>query len=715
MLKAMKPLFAVLLEKALPVSEDELKIKSAECGINKVSTLRAYRAGTRKPPDEKAREMAVKLFETEEQREEFLNAIADASAKVSTRAMPSGPLKVSTLEFSAISRLLPQKDGKLPRPSGTRGRLKAPSSLELKQGFLDAIFLRFLRLSGREWISLQRDFSGDVIEDLQEKKISIVLSYFASIHRALHVHFWPLPIRLTIGALYRSEAGEYDRTDEFTKISPEIRKGLMYTTSLNPVKNLRPIVLLDSAAYMHCKFTLGYDDSEMEAVRKRDFQTYDEAYQRARERAPKKQPVIVDDELNLAEILAESDRHAERPVYIPALPLTSPQTARDDLFKRESPIYFISLACSRDDESLWHFLDEGMRILLLSEVFTTSEAYVKLFFELLETLKRARLQYRDKDGKLLPAGHADIFAEAYQWAMHTLHLTSFAISQFTEAYPHWRSILQRARERILFTLAQDRNSNLDPKYQVPEYQKDYRTEILQFVQKRREVATVTDAIRNIERDLDLNLGLTARALRYAEVRPDGLSNMVLQTLEGAAGDLTLHVDVRRYPGPTEMQPAVVDAVKTYLREYRESGFDKFDENESKRSRPLEEAIESPNRFLNESPGSYCLVATWTPSSTLPDPLRRILGIAFLVPIPDTTDMELRFLWVGLRYRGMRVGNQLITEAAAVAKKGEVRRIIVRVPWDAEEFLLKYFRDNRFERDRNDDQVKYKRMVRMVDR
>lgn len=116
----MKPLFAVLLEKALPVSEDELKIKSAECGINKVSTLRAYRAGTRKPPDEKAREMAVKIFDTQEEREEFLNAIADASAKVSTRAMPSGPLKVSTLEFSAISRLLPQKDGKLPRPSGTR-------------------------------------------------------------------------------------------------------------------------------------------------------------------------------------------------------------------------------------------------------------------------------------------------------------------------------------------------------------------------------------------------------------------------------------------------------------------------------------------------------------------------------------------------------------------------------------------------------------------
>ena len=419
-------------------------------------------------------------FATDEERQEFLEAVKNSTPEDSPRELLSGPLKVSTLEFSSISRILPQPDGKLPRPAGSRGRSKAELPAGLEQGFVDAVFLRFLRLSGMEWSSIQREFSGNVIMELLNKKIHIALSYFTSINRAFHVRFWPLPIRLTLGALYRSEFNEFGRIDEFNKSSKAIQQALKYSPSRLREKTVVPVVLQDSAAYMHCKFTLGYTDAEMEPVQRRDFAQYDEAWKKASQKFSGRRAIIVDDELNLAEMLAATDSNGALLYanYVPALPLTSPHTAREDDFKRESPIYFVSLACSRKNQEVWNFLDEGMRILLLSEVFTTSEAYVKLYLDLLETLKKALLRYRTKDGKLpeLGTAKADIFAGAHQWAMHTLHLTTFAIGQFTEAYPHWKSILTRARSRVLQTLAGE-----DPHAGLP----DYKTDIIHLVNTER--------------------------------------------------------------------------------------------------------------------------------------------------------------------------------------------------------------------------------------
>ena len=86
------------------------------------------------------------------------------------------------------------------------------------------------------------------------------------------------------------------------------------------------------------------------------------------------------------------------------------------------------------------------------------------------------------------------------------------------------------------------------------------------------------------------------------------------------------------------------------------------------------------------------MATWPQSIKVPDPIRHILGIAFVLPIRGTADVELQFLWVDLKYRGMNIGSQLISKAAALAKDDKAKRIVIKVPRDAEEFVLKYFRD-----------------------
>lgn len=681
----MKPIFAVMLSQALPAKELAARAEN-DLKIN-LHTLRAYRSGSRVPTDEVAEQIAAVVFSDPAQRQKFLEEVRNAGpqrSQLENLSEHNIRLKVSTIAYSSVSQLLMQPDGGPPL-SKAEATLTGGNLEPGKSGFVDIFFLRFLRLSGIKWESQKRNFSADVREQLWSGAIDVALSYFTTIERALLVRFWPLPIRLTLGALCHTEFRYAGKRNQ-------VLDALDYHT-MGPNLEVVPIVLRGSASHLHCRATLGYKDGEtMRSVHARDFKLYDKTYKEVWKEFPGKVPVLVDDELSLAEMLGAvgPDRELLFPDYFPILPVTSELSAREDIVKRESPIYFVSVACSRRNDNLWSFLDDALRSLLLTEIYTTSEAYVSLYFNLLEIWKKAANHFLRESGSPAPSESETVefgaaaFSLAHQWVMYTLHLTQFGISQFTEAYPHWKSILMQSRSLIFERLADAAN-------------RDEITYLIQSLKTGHRAGgkDIGQTLLQLEQVLDLHLHLDATARKYAALAPGALYQIVTERLKGFTGPNRVQINVVMYDNTRPLEGVVLVGVKALLEKATEAigsgsgvpdGIETF----------VHWDAEYPNALVSKE-GVRAFVAMWPESGPFPDPAKRVLGVALVVPSKSNVeDQRLGYLWVDPNYRSLGIGSRLIDGAVEAARASVLKRIVVALPDSAHESVTAYFRRNGFE-------------------
>jgi ribosomal protein S18 acetylase RimI-like enzyme len=328
-----------------------------------------------------------------------------------------------------------------------------------------------------------------------------------------------------------------------------------------------------------------------------------------------------------------------------------------------------------------------MRSLLLSEVYTTSLAYSELYFALLVTLKKAAPSFYAATGTAIPSDltgrEGALFSLAHEWVMYTLHLTQFGMSQFAEAYPHWKAILNKARGLVFKRLSEQ----------------DEVRYLIQSLRARK--VSIGDSIIQLERMFDLDLNVDKRTRKYMELAPGALYQVMVERLKGSTSTPEIRANVLTYQREQELTGSILRGVKELLESVEGAIGASFGvltgTDVLKRWDPVD-----PNAALTEQ-GSQALLATWPESFHFSDPMKRILGAALLLPREGhSQDRLLSYIWVDPMFRSLGIGRRLLENAVRVASASSARRIVVQVADYAYESVTSFLRENSFELHRDID-------------
>ncbi|MFN7922369.1 MAG: hypothetical protein U0Q16_19860 [Bryobacteraceae bacterium] len=365
---------------------------------------------------------------------------------------------------------------------------------------------RFLKQLGRECDAVERTTLN--LEDLlRRNETDLGTCYFAATSRADGTRFYTTPLRVSLAAVTTSR--HHPKTERLAEWLCEPNTALM----------VKPIVVRKEVGHLYFKHALGYDDENLdieesidigslhsrlsqadEEVRKAEEakKRAEEAKKRAEEakskadqakrRAEEKTGKTNEEDANEAREAAQRADEAEKEAarldkflgQIPVVlvdeytalrllgelgtkgllitPVTTSYTTQHSRYRREFPLYFMGVACRRNDTQLSDLLDATLNFFFTTEVETTALALSTTFKNLRNEVEKVarHLGYwrMDRFGGTETYTHVGLLNEAHQkiiarqYALFSLSLNRSASPTQSAYAPYWSPILARARRMV---------------------------------------------------------------------------------------------------------------------------------------------------------------------------------------------------------------------------------------------------------------------------
>ena len=617
------------------------------------ATLRSYLAGQRKPGAENRQFLAQALrvsLETQEETEASMDlALQEAKDHDFHRQLGMESLVLRTMTLSY-------------RPFANG-----------KDLFVDRFFERFFQLSLIKRELVGRHIGFDLrkrLNMLESDEYQIATNLLGTLPRLKQLHFYWMPIRLSIGAVcLRRHARSLAQIGE-TLAFPNTRRRVP----------LWPVVVPLEVGAIHVQQSLGFDlqdpahfVDDLDPVKLANrLREQDEVQGRI--------ACTVTDEMTALAVARQLGDDA-----LIVFPLTTTQSVETSRWRRELPAHVMGAAISRKHTALREYLDDAWTAMLSWEQENLASSYARLYAE----LKDYVIECLSADPLLGNAGANEVdlrslgreprelyvYRIARAYARRVLQLERQSIEYFRHDASPWWKILERARETILVRDAQDRLF--------------VRKRVLQMFEEAFGVGFPTslsepqlsNLIPLLEQEFDIALAHRDLALptqidsSQFHHTVETLTSSVQRVMERSSA-VTVHTNV------DEVRPDQ----ETILAELRETLSTELGEIQT--SEPESIHGEKCTSFLAVYRGKFvgCLDAH----------------------LVDSDRYQLRNLFVQRNLRSQGVGRVLIRRAIEYvsARQGKVILIdLGRVPGGTED-LEQFFQRNGFRRDTRDGSLQY---------
>ncbi len=621
---------------------DQLNISKAR--------LSSYHTGNRIPPDVLSAKMADFFFTTEKERNSFVRGIKEARA-------------AAHQESGSLLEKLASKEKQL-----RIGTLKSGPLCGAERSFFDRLFDRFFHLSGLA-TTREEPENLDLAKTLWSSKLDLVYPYLASVGRVVLIHFWPTPIRLSLGAVIPERHGPQRGWVE------EVLAGQVIKTT-----RIKPVVIRGEVGYIHCHQTLKYADKEMIIADSPSPLVL--AKLMMQHRSPSEVPVVVTDEyvsLQVLKALAKSDARG-----IPVIKLSTRANAQAEGARRELPQYFASFATSRRQRELQEMITQAFQLFLATEIETTSTALADLYTELMkEVVPIVEEFYTATTSKpnALVIQKAECFREAHSWALYTLALDQESIKNYPRTGMPWGPILERARYKVQERLGRQ-----------PERINEQIDDVVEYDKSGRPLSD--RQFRSLCKIFDVDLsGIPEAEREYIYEDRDVLVTTLQSALKGdpipPLEPKTGIVDPTDPKAEITVKSVLYGSLWELLRMYTTRDFGKknpaskelekilqpqtLTESQESSSPPEEDEQERVARKFKQ------VVIAWHGRHHT-----HYIGCACLIPRPTTQtssvpeDLELRYTWVTPNFRRLGIGQHIIYAAHEYAKEKRYKYLIVQV-------------------------------------
>jgi hypothetical protein len=694
---AMKQIIDELIEKA---------------GIS-IATFWNYRRGDRPVPEDKAPVMAEYFYPNKpEEASKFVKALEQAREKESTVQRGAGnrlaegqPLRLDITKYPPFSEAVEKMIRHLCRLSN----LTTTEDHEHKRNF-------------------------DMRQALWQNEIDLAVGYFANLYRAVHVHFWPTPIKIGLGAVVLREHG--------TKKELELIRDVLAGGRIGSRSLLHPVLVEREIGEIHCRKTLEYQGDDVEYVENMTAENLEakgvaETLKQTQKRTGKI-AVAVLDEWSSFHVLKNLGSQG-----VPVLPLSSRKETRDAP-RRELPASFLSIGCSREQPELRDVMDQSLNLFLATEVESNALKLASLHEDLLREVTavvRDHYPKRESGGtvpELLKKADAEAFKTAYGWALYVLGLDHQSMESPIGGLP-WGPIVKRARERALFRLADEEHKEtirevieleLGPEDVTPSEDKfrklcealdlrmDLRGPQREYVLEDREILlrTIRDGLRGQPVGLPIekkreggrveNLspkaepGPAGESLEQKKIREEKRLEKI-RVLDGFLRDLQEFYEKRIGDQDMEAGPASKhireDAPDRRIKDFRSRLQEQYRSQASaiksgKKPREMKgPRLPGAETVFGEHKDDRILLASFGKSPS------RYMGSACLRPYRQNAKwLELFYLWVRPDYRQFAVGDRIISKAKQYALDNKYESLVIKVLPTLNEAIT-YFRKREFER------------------
>jgi hypothetical protein len=638
------------------------KALSEYFGLNP-ATFASYKAASRSPRDKQSKGMAVAYAA-------FLRKRAKEDPEVVKRLEGQGfsledlPTQLQNLFDTASKRTEPASPLKklfgagdqTIRISGLDYGIFCGKDLEPEPGtevpFFNALLKRYEKQMGIEAKMDPR--SGFDIEDmLRTGKAHLAACYFASARRASFANFFPVPLRISLSAVFREEF-----LNDLHLIAPALYE------PQQALSRIQPIVVRGEVGYQHCTGVLNLKETNMVVEDTLEVtHLADTLRDLSRDRGTDRRiPCVVVDEYTATRVL-KATKGAGRL----ALPLTSARTNRESKSRREMPEFLMSIAYSRDvNKPREEFFHDSLRIFMNTEVETTARLFADAFFLLADEVFAAIEHLGEwKKEKYSPEKALEyrhrVTATEYAW--YSISLDRATVENPVAYEELWHRILRRARAIVLRDLFGEKRSNKT--HQIIDAHLGRKSS--PFIETIEDLQPLTAYF-----DHDLSLD------DFRGLNRDQLFNVLEQKLnpEASQGDIVSVIEIdQSKPLTVEEKYGVETLLKQLRMSYSEIALN-LQEEEKNVVRgiigTLSEKIDEARSW--KAPYAQILLAQASRNT----PMGVDYQPAGLICIDSGEDhrCELRYLWVNERFRKKHIARLLLQKAIDTCSKQNCERIWV---------------------------------------
>lgn len=596
----------------------------------------SFQTGTRSPSPDSIRRLGGLYEFDHELRTSFESGLATAARQPPSNDLERGVL----LESLAAGGVLDVSTMNYEPISGAKDR------------FFDYVLDRFWSLTGikirpkaRTGVALQ--------ETLSRSQASVLVSYFSTLDRSLRMRFWPLPVRVSLGAVCLSK---------FQAKADAIAKIISLPKDEKPQgPDLKLILLKGEVGEIHQRHTLqGIATETVDSLSPQEFvdalrgqrqpRNSPASPDRSRSEASLV-PVILVDELTSIKCLQLLGDDG-----IPILPLSGRATTQSDPLRRELPQYFVSFACPREQEELSGFLNDAWAQFLRTEVETTGRAYFNLYKQLIGLVTGVARHYVSRSNGAGPDSPQDLeaqkFRKARAWALYTLQLDRASLNAFPPTDP-WRPILERARKLVQDDIG---NNGEQIKLQI-----DYSLSCTINRDAHKALVSLREAF-------DIDLAREALDTTYGKIlTPEALQHAIRRALLGETEPMPVVVRFEKAVTAPRVKNVIVPLLKELMSMYE--------------NRKEPDAADGIDKLLKNWPGKFgtahsgvllaypehgsAVKAEALESAGGDGAAEHCSGCSCLGWISEgmfAEYCELRYLFVSSRLRGQHVGERIVQKA-----------------------------------------------------